>query len=170
MTRKRPHAAIGQIDLIQPERERTFFDLFDSSVAFRMAVGLAMIAIAFLVIAYGLTGCAAAKPKPVLEQVVYQAPKMVEAVTKAAVTRPKGEPSSYTVAKGDSLWKITAKGGNPFLWPLIWKANRDQVIDPDWIEPGLELSIPYSAPAQDVMWATDLAEHRSAKPQKKVGW
>lgn len=54
----------------------------------------------------------------------------------------KAKPVSYTVVKGDCLWKIAAKEdmyANPFLWPLIWDSNRDLIKDtpdliwPDWV-------------------------------------
>jgi hypothetical protein len=54
----------------------------------------------------------------------------------------KAKPTSYTVAKGDNLWKIAANEqmyANPFLWPLIWDANRGLIKDhpdliyPDWV-------------------------------------
>lgn len=51
--------------------------------------------------------------------------------------------AKYVVKKGDSLWKIAGKGkvmGDPFRWPLIFKANRDQIVDPDFIEPRQDLS------------------------------
>lgn len=51
----------------------------------------------------------------------------------------QAKPVSYTVAKGDCLWKISAKKDiyeNPFMWPLIWDANRGLVKDhPDLIYP-----------------------------------
>jgi hypothetical protein len=50
---------------------------------------------------------------------------------------------SYIVKKGDSLWKISSKSevlGDPFRWPLLFKANRDQITDPDMIDPNEDLS------------------------------
>ena len=50
---------------------------------------------------------------------------------------------TYTVKKGDSLSKI-AKSlyGDASEWRKIFEANRDQIRDPDLIEPGQELKIP----------------------------
>lgn len=49
----------------------------------------------------------------------------------------KSEPTMYTVEKGDSLWKISDKKYmNPFMWPLIYWANKDKIKDPDLIFPG----------------------------------
>lgn len=57
----------------------------------------------------------------------------------------RAKPKSYTVAKGDCLWKIAAKDAiyaNPFLWPLIWDANRGLIKDnPDLIFPNWVLEI-----------------------------
>jgi LysM repeat protein len=44
---------------------------------------------------------------------------------------------SYTVNRGDTLWSISGKSkiyGDPFAWPLLFKANRDTIQDPDLIE------------------------------------
>jgi nucleoid-associated protein YgaU len=49
----------------------------------------------------------------------------------------------YTVEAGDSLWAIAEKvygSGND--WPRILEANRDQIADPDMIQPGQTLRIP----------------------------
>lgn len=51
---------------------------------------------------------------------------------------------TYTVARGDHLWGIAGKSeiyGNPYQWPLIYKANRDQIEDADLIFPGQNLKI-----------------------------
>lgn len=51
----------------------------------------------------------------------------------------------YTVVKGDHLWGIAKKKehyGNPFAWPVIYKANRDQIKNPDLIYPKQVFKIP----------------------------
>lgn len=52
---------------------------------------------------------------------------------------------NYTVVKGDHLWGIAKKEqhyGNPFAWPVIYKANRDQIKNPDLIYPNQNFKIP----------------------------
>lgn len=46
----------------------------------------------------------------------------------------------YTVEKGDSLSKIGQKYG--VSWQEIFEANKDQVKNPDLIQPGWKLKIP----------------------------
>jgi nucleoid-associated protein YgaU len=46
----------------------------------------------------------------------------------------------YTVTKGDSLSKIGEKYGTP--WKEIFEANKDQIKNPDLIQPGWKLRIP----------------------------
>lgn len=46
----------------------------------------------------------------------------------------------YEVQKGDSLSKIGQRYG--VSWQEIYEANRDQVKDPDLIQPGWKLKIP----------------------------
>ncbi len=51
----------------------------------------------------------------------------------------------YTVVKGDHLWGIAKKKehyANPFAWPIIYKANRDQIKNPDLIFPKQMFKIP----------------------------
>jgi nucleoid-associated protein YgaU len=51
----------------------------------------------------------------------------------------------YTVVRGDCLWNIAKKDvhyGNAFAWPVIYKANRDQIKDPDLIYPDQMFKIP----------------------------
>ena len=52
---------------------------------------------------------------------------------------------SYSVVRGDCLWNIAKKKehyGNGFAWPIIYKANRDQIKDPDLIYPKQVFKIP----------------------------
>jgi hypothetical protein len=50
---------------------------------------------------------------------------------------------SYSVAKGDCLWRISnTKYNTPYLWPAIWDANKSIIINPNLIYPGQVLKIP----------------------------
>ena len=52
---------------------------------------------------------------------------------------------SYLVVRGDCLWNIAKKKehySNPFAWPVIYKANRDQIKNPDLIFPKQVFNIP----------------------------
>ncbi len=51
-----------------------------------------------------------------------------------------GAEEEYVVEKGDSLSKIGQKYG--VSWQEIYEANRDQVKNPDLIQPGWRLKIP----------------------------
>ncbi len=51
----------------------------------------------------------------------------------------------YTVVRGDHLWGIAKKKehyGNGFAWPIIYKANRDQIKNPDLIYPKQIFKVP----------------------------
>ncbi len=70
----------------------------------------------------------------------------------------------YTVVSGDNLWNIAAKDetyGNPYQWPLIYKANSDQIKDADLIYAGQVFSIP-TASAAEIDAAVQHAKTRGA--------
>ena len=51
----------------------------------------------------------------------------------------------YLVVSGDNLWNIAGQDtvySNPFMWPLIYKANSGQIKDADLIYPGQYFYIP----------------------------
>ncbi|MGB5848579.1 MAG: LysM peptidoglycan-binding domain-containing protein [Ignavibacteriaceae bacterium] len=51
----------------------------------------------------------------------------------------------YKVVRGDHLWGIAKKKehyGNGFAWPIIYKANRDQIKNPDLIYPDQVFKVP----------------------------
>ncbi len=71
----------------------------------------------------------------------------------------------YTVVRGDNLWNISAKDsiyGNPYEWPLIYKANADKIKDPDLIYPGQEFGIDRNPSADEVARAVEHAKTRGA--------
>lgn len=52
---------------------------------------------------------------------------------------------NYTVVRGDHLWGIAKKSehyGNPFAWPMIYRANKDQIKNPDLIYPNQVFTVP----------------------------
>lgn len=60
---------------------------------------------------------------------------------------------SYTVGtwaeNRDCLWNIAGKMeifADPFMWPKIWQANKDQIRNPDVIYPGQVLQLPEKGP------------------------
>lgn len=76
-----------------------------------------------------------------------------------------GEGTIYTVMRGDNLWNISGKSeiyGDPFQWPLIYKANSDKIRDADLIYPGQEFDIDLAPSASEVDAAVQHAKTRGA--------
>lgn len=83
-----------------------------------------------------------------------------EPAHKKAKVQQKEHPqvSSYTVKRGESLPLIASQPevyGDRTLWPLLYRANRDQISDPRHIWPGQVLQIPRNNIGRD-----ELAEAR----------
>ena len=58
---------------------------------------------------------------------------------------PPALPTTYTVEKCDDLWTIAAKPqiyNDPWLWCLLWNANKAKIGDPNKIKEGMVLSVP----------------------------
>lgn len=52
----------------------------------------------------------------------------------------------YTVERGDNLWNIAKKENlydDPYMWPRIYRANREEIKDPDMIFPEQTLAVPF---------------------------
>ncbi|HVZ80093.1 MAG TPA: hypothetical protein VHE12_04740 [bacterium] len=85
-------------------------------------------------------------------EVPKQAPEKAVAQKKSA--------DHYTVANHDTLWGIAGKSdiyGDNFQWPLIFKANRDSIKDPDLIYPKQNFMIEKEVASEDVANAKKLA-------------
>ncbi len=85
--------------------------------------------------------------------------------TSEPMVEDEGGVSRYTVVRGDNLWDISSFRviyGNPYQWPLIYKANSDQIDDADLIFPDQELVIPRDSSASDVDAAVQHAKTRGA--------
>jgi LysM domain-containing protein len=116
--------------------------------------------LAAAIAALGLVGCAGQKPMQTPE-----ASPTPETGGQACGTH------SYVVRKGDSLWTIAGKSdvmGNPFQWPLLFKANRDQIQDPDFIQVSEDLSYGTVCTPEQIATAVKEAQMTPAyKPHKR---
>ena len=72
------------------------------------------------------------------------------------IEEPMAEPEPtadgvYLVVEGDNLWNIAGSDavyGNPYQWPLIYKANSGQIKDADLIYAGQFFDIPGASMAE----------------------
>lgn len=78
---------------------------------------------------------------------------------------PAVHPERYAVQRGDTLWGISAREQiyrDPFMWPLIYKANSQQIRDPDVIFPKQIFVIPRNYTPAEAAAAIQRAKQRSA--------
>lgn len=62
---------------------------------------------------------------------------------------PTTQQREHIVRPGDTLWDLArAYLMNPYLWPLIYEANRNVVANPHWIYPAERIIIPGLEPRQ----------------------
>jgi LysM repeat protein len=115
----------------------------------------AMLAVVFA------AGCASTPPKEEAKPETKAAAE-VKPVEAAPASKTKSG-DTYNVVRGDHLWGISSKStiyGNPYAWPLIFKANRDKIRDADLIEPGQVLAVERNASNSDVNAAVQHAKTR----------
>lgn len=107
-------------------------------------------------------GCAGPADKPEEQQAVADDTPM-ETETAPESTATMSSVSSYEVNQGDHLWGISGKSyGNPYKWPLIYKANSDKIKDADLIYPGQVLDIDSDASDADSAAAINHAKTRGS--------
>lgn len=126
------------------------------------ATSLAVLSLALL------GGCATTHSTPASQPATKPAPAKTQAkpapAPAPAPAKPTGK-TSYQVMKGDNLWDIAGMQdiyGNPYEWPLIYKANSGKINDPDLIFPGEQLKINQSASTMQKDAAIYHAKHRGA--------
>ena len=114
------------------------------------------------------TGCMSAKSPPTEAAAEAEPAAPVEEEVAAAAPPAEIEPSPlklWTVAEGDNLWGIACKEevyNVPEKWPLIYKANLEQIEDADLIYPGQVLDIPRDSTDGEIEAAINHAKTRGA--------
>ncbi len=89
-------------------------------------------------------GCSTVKPRVEKTGTTTKAAKVAAKKEKKAKIKKAMENGGYTVQKGDTLWDISSSDANykdGFEWPLIFKANKGSIQDPDIILPDQKLVI-----------------------------
>jgi LysM repeat protein len=93
--------------------------------------------------------------------------KKEEAKKQSELDSATSAPSIYAVKKGDNLPNIAARHdiyNDSFMWPIIYKANRDQIKDPKVLYGGQELKIPRDVSLDDIIQAR--REAGAPEPEK----
>jgi len=107
-------------------------------------------------IALSLSACQTNQPEE-------QQPEATPEPAKQAEAAPANE--TYDVVAGDHLWGIASKSriyGNPYQWPLLYKANSDKIEDADLIHPGQTLTVARGMSSAEIDAAVKHAKTRGA--------
>ncbi|ABQ26382.1 Peptidoglycan-binding LysM [Geotalea uraniireducens Rf4] len=82
---------------------------------------------------------------------------------KARQPKERQLPAYHTVKRGESLPFIASQPevyNDRNLWPLLYRANRDQISDPKHIWPGQVLRIPRNLSREDIVEARRYAQEK----------
>ena len=108
-------------------------------------------------------GCSGPAEKKAEEPTAAPEPEKTMPVAAEPEAAPVSTMDSYEVNKGDHLWGISGKSyGNPYKWPLIYKANSDKIKDADLIFPGQVLDIDSNPSDADGAAAINHAKSRGS--------
>ena len=139
---------------------------FNANSRVKLLIGSALVAMVTACATSPKQEAAAPAPEPTPVPAPEPAPAPVAEPEPAPMPAPKAEViERYTVLHGDCLWAIAGSQviyGNPYQWPLIYKANTDQIKDADLIYPDQVLAIPRGASASEVDAAIEHAKTRGA--------
>ena len=113
------------------------------------------------------TGCISAKSQPTDEASAAEPAAASSESTDGgdAGTMASDLLTSWTVVEGNNLWGIACKEevyNVPEKWPLIYRANKDQIEDADLIYPGQVLAIPRDSTQSEIDAAINHAKTRGA--------
>ncbi len=117
-----------------------------------------------------ISACATQQKEPVKEAPQVEAPAPEPVATPEPTPAPepmaaKPANGSYEVVRGDNLWNIAGQSriyGNPYQWPLIYKANSGKIKDADLIYPGQNFDINRASTAAEIDAAVNHAKTRGA--------
>jgi nucleoid-associated protein YgaU len=125
----------------------------------------------FVVLALlGAAGCQTQEPKeeaaaPAADSQAAAAETQAAAGTEQAAATEAAAGETYTVVRGDHLWGIAGQSriyGNPYQWPLLYKANADTIEDADLIQPGQVLNVARGQSQSEIDAAIHHAKTRGA--------
>lgn len=120
-----------------------------------MKRGILLISILVSVgLAFFISGCCAKKQEvtsaPVAEEVIVI--EEGESVLVEALEEKGSLTGNHAVKSGECLWWIAEYEdiyNDPFMWPLIYNANKNKINNPDLIYPGQIFDIPRSGYTMD---------------------
>lgn len=128
------------------------------------------------------------KEKQKQEKKVQKEPEQREVVTPTPMEKYKKKynklPREHKVVKGECLWWIAEYKqiyNDPFMWPLIYKANKNKIQDPDLIYPEQVFDIPRDFTLNELKqnrksagapsnYLPPKSANISVKLRKKLGW
>ena len=97
---------------------------------------------------------AAKEAERLKEQQAIIASETARSALKKAKEASQPLPTSYTVRRGETLPQISARSeiyNDATLWPIIYRANRDQIRDPKRLWPGQVFTIPRNFSRDDAV-------------------
>ncbi len=92
-----------------------------------------------------------------------EAAEVKKTLEKTRLVKERQLPLSHTVKRGETLPQIAAQPDvyNDYkLWPLLYRANRDQISDPKHIWPGQILRIPRNLSREEISEARRYAQEK----------